>query len=66
MGNLVEVKKGSGPVVSSLVIAEQFGRRHDNVLQRLDKLKKTGGLLTLIARRVNTSTRAGKQTGWLN
>lgn len=37
MNNLIRLVKGS-PVVSSLVIAEEFGRRHDNVIQTIRSL----------------------------
>lgn len=37
MKNLIRLVKGH-PVVSSLVIAEEFGRRHDNVIQTIRSL----------------------------
>lgn len=41
MSNLVKIDNGQ-PLVSSVTVAREFGRRHDNVLQTLDSLIADG------------------------
>ncbi|VXC60047.1 hypothetical protein BURKHO8Y_240226 [Burkholderia sp. 8Y] len=51
--DLVHMRDGL-PVIDSLVIAREFGRRHDNVLQTLDSLIADGTMRSrLHQRRLN-------------
>lgn len=38
---LVRINESDVPVTDSLIVAEAFGKRHDNVLAKVDKLLET-------------------------